>query len=385
MALIRRFGKPDVMAAPAPDASAAVVDTVSSDAPSQEAAPRSRWRSGQGEKGASIDNWQNMTDLIVARLEVGVSPWRRDWDGRVFWPRNGLSERPYHGVNVPMLLAKGYQDPRWATFKMAKDNGWHIRKGERNTPIYRHGSIEVESGRFTEAGDPIMKKILFLKRHAMFNYSQIEGTPAWTSEPAKSTLSDELADRVENIVSSMGANVVHGFRVPMFVMDKSSTDEIRMPEVGSFETQSGYYAALLHELAHWTGHPDRGNRIFALDRESPDYAREELRAEIASAMLCARLGIPYALEGHASYIAGFVRVLKEDKKEIYRASKDAESIATMILAFDPTCRDEIRAEAQAMQADAEAANLNEFFDGGDFDYDEDLIIDAEFATAGYRP
>jgi antirestriction protein ArdC len=69
---------------------------------------------------------------------------------------------------------------------------------------------------------------------------------------------------------------------------------------------------------------------------SHDYAREELRAEIAQVMVSAELGIPDCdFTNNASYIASWLEKLRSDRKEIFRAAADAQRIADYLLAFHP--------------------------------------------------
>ena len=96
-----------------------------------------------------------------------------------------------------------------------------------------------------------------------------------------------------------------------------------------------YYATALHELAHWTRHSSR------LDREryggfgSPDYAREELRAELTSAFLSQEFGLPSSIEGHAAYLQSWMTELKEDKTAFANAVSDAKQITEYIKDFIP--------------------------------------------------
>jgi antirestriction protein ArdC len=103
-------------------------------------------------------------------------------------------------------------------------------------------------------------------------------------------------------------------------------DFIQMPHEGAFaggtdstgaSTGAADFAGtLLHEISHWTGAGHRLNRQFGV-WGSDDYAREEIRAELASAMLSAELGVPTTTENHAAYIGSWVKRLKEDKFEIF--------------------------------------------------------------------
>jgi antirestriction protein ArdC len=93
-----------------------------------------------------------------------------------------------------------------------------------------------------------------------------------------------------------------------------------------FHDAPGYYATALHELAHWTGHPDRLNRQTLNDAYrfgDQNYAREELRAELASLFLAAERGIPHDPGQHASYVSSWIKALRDDKNEIFRAAYDA--------------------------------------------------------------
>jgi putative DNA primase/helicase len=65
-----------------------------------------------------------------------------------------------------------------------------------------------------------------------------------------------------------------------------------------------------------------------------NYAKEELRAELASLFLAAQRGIPHDPEHHAAYVSSWIGVLKRDKNEIFRAAHDASAAADFILALE---------------------------------------------------
>jgi hypothetical protein len=64
------------------------------------------------------------------------------------------------------------------------------------------------------------------------------------------------------------------------------------------------------------------------------YAREELRAELASVFLAAERGIPHNPEQHAAYVGSWIKSLKEDKNEIFRAAHDASAAADVLLGLE---------------------------------------------------
>ncbi|NON50106.1 DNA primase, partial [Klebsiella pneumoniae] len=105
-----------------------------------------------------------------------------------------------------------------------------------------------------------------------------------------------------------------------------STDRIVMPTTSQFNSAADYWSTLLHELVHATGHSRRLSRegITSSSRKfgDPVYAFEELIAETGSAFLCAELGI-YGDVQHESYLASWLKVLRDDKKAFFRACRFA--------------------------------------------------------------
>jgi len=66
------------------------------------------------------------------------------------------------------------------------------------------------------------------------------------------------------------------------------------------------------------------------------YAREELVAELGAAFLCADLGItPDPREDHASYIANWLEVLREDKRAIFAVAAHAQRAVDYLHALQP--------------------------------------------------
>ena len=113
-------------------------------------------------------------------------------------------------------------------------------------------------------------------------------------------------------------------------------DEIVLPERGQFPSANHYYQTALHELGHSTGHPERMKRETLIEGikngfGSPDYAREELRAEISAMMTGERVGVGHDPSRGAAYVEGWVKALEEDPREIRRAAADAQRISDFVL------------------------------------------------------
>jgi phage/plasmid primase-like uncharacterized protein len=80
---------------------------------------------------------------------------------------------------------------------------------------------------------------------------------------------------------------------------------------------------------------------------SEAYAKEELRAEIASMIIGDELGIGHDPGQHASYVGAWIKALRDDPQEIIRASSDAEKIFSYVMAFEQKLEIEQSIEPEA--------------------------------------
>ena len=156
----------------------------------------------------------------------------------------------------------------------------------------------------------------------VFNAAQIDGLPA---EPERPVLPDwQRHDRAERLLAAGSPDIRHQPGDRAFY--NPAADVIVLPERAQFSAADGYYATALHEKGHWTGHASRLGRDLAHPFGSAGYAREELRAEIASLVLGEQLGIGHDPGRHAAYVGSWIRALEDDPREIFRAAADAEKI-----------------------------------------------------------
>jgi antirestriction protein ArdC len=295
---------------------------------------------------------QEVTDNIIGMLERGVAPWQKPWESgasSLGIPFNPTSERVYRGGNAIHLMAtglqRGYEDPRWMTYKQASDNGWQIRRGEKGTQIeyweVRQASDRTQPSRPEGGGDgstpngnnaDAEKSRLIHRVYTVFNAQQIEHIPQYTP---KQHTTFEAVQAGEQILRNSGANIAHDQADRAFY--SRSQDSIHLPPKDAFKDAAGYYGTALHELAHWTGHPSRLDRSTLTDSYrfgDVNYAKEELRAELASVFLAAQRGIPHDPEQHAAYVHSWIGALKRDKNEIFRAAHDASKATDFILALE---------------------------------------------------
>jgi len=275
----------------------------------------------------SRDLHQEVTEAIIEELEAGVAPWVKPWEGGepLGLPRSAATGRSYSGINVvflwTMMLKRGYTDPRWITFNQAKKKGGSVKKGQKSTPVIFWKMVEAKDDegnvRTNEDGSP--KFFSFMRSFNAFSVHQIEGLEDY-EPPVDETDLDALIKGTEaDIWPSMGRAAYW-----------PAADHITMPSKESFADEGAYYATVLHELVHWTGAEHRLDREQGSAFGTPEYAYEELVAELGSAFLCAEFGIEGLLQ-HPSYIEGWLSLLKGDKKVIFKAAADAAKAAKFIV------------------------------------------------------
>jgi len=266
------------------------------------------------------DIYQEVTDRILRDMESGTAPWEKSWNGQqritLSVPRNGATNKPYRGINI-MLLWGMYPDARFVTFKQAKDLGGNVKKGEHGHMIVFFTKLDIKDKKTGED-----KKIPFLKYYTVFNVSQCEGLNL-------SEVTEEaplLPEDTQELVATLKVKLSHGGDKACYY---PSLDTMNMPYCQDFKATDAYRATLYHEITHWTGHPTRLDRNLRNSFGSSEYAREELVAELGGAFLCAEYGIPYQTQ-HASYLANWLQVLKEDKKAIMQAASAAQKAVDFI-------------------------------------------------------
>lgn len=283
--------------------------------------------------------YDEVTASIIAQLEEGVFPWVRPWSKALAapgLPRNAVTGRAYSGINVLILwgavIEGGYPSQDWLTFRQALAAGGCVRKGERGRIVFYadrfvpRGERE-ENGNSEQGEEP--RGIAFLKRFTVFNVAQCEGLPEGLVTAPAPLPERELHGAAEALIAATGADFRIGGAEAFY---SPCADYVQVPPQPAFHHQIDYYRTALHELGHWTGHTARLGRDQTGRFGSAAYAREELVAELASAFLCAALGIQPTVR-HADYLGSWLAVLRADSRAIFRAASQASRAAEFLLQF----------------------------------------------------
>ncbi|EHC7291023.1 zincin-like metallopeptidase domain-containing protein [Vibrio parahaemolyticus] len=301
---------------------------------------------------------QNIADLLITQIEAGTAPWQKPWDAeKSVRPHNALTQNAYKGGNALYLQAlqtlNGYEDPRWMTYKQAQSVGAQVRKGEKSSTIVHYKFEETKKekqpdGSVIEVTEKLDRPRAFEAK--VFNAEQIDGL-----EPYKAPeLTWQPNEKAEALLAASQAIIKHDEIDEAYY--SPSRDEIHLPSKTAFPDETKYYGTALHELGHWTGHSDRLDRDLSGRFGSESYAKEELRAEIASMLIAQDTGVPNEPHNNAAYVKSWVKVLKDDPAEIARAARDAELISKYVMDLDKTLEHDLAKEnvQEAVEAQLDA-------------------------------
>ena len=282
---------------------------------------------------------------VIDALQKNEAPWQKPWEpGVIHAPFNPLSKRAYRGINCINLAMNGFDDPRYMTLKQANAQDYRVKKGEKAHRVVYY-VFEEEQAKLDDNGreirdehGEIIKEKVQLERPkvcvaGVFHMTQLEGINGKEIEPWTAPTPDWIPEeRAEKILTNCGVSILHDQQNRAFY--SPSKDDIHLPPRSKFKDSARYYAVALHEVGHSTGHPNRLNRDLNGPFGSEKYAREELRAEIASWMMGQELGIGHDPQNHTAYVKSWVKSLQEDPYEIVRACRDAEKIKQRVLGME---------------------------------------------------
>ena len=283
--------------------------------------------------------YQMVTDRIIAELQSGNIPWEKPWintSGTEVARSHGDGRR-YSLLNQMLVGIPG----EYVTWNQATKEGGHIKKGAKSSWVvfFKTNYVEVtgKDGEtiLTETGDPMMKPVPILRYSNVFHIEDTEGVaPKYviSKGPASDNLPiTEIDAAVEKYLTESGVTLRHYEQGRSYY--SPSADEIILPHMNQFQNAESYYATLFHEMGHSTGHEKRLAREMGKAFGDAKYSREELVAEITSAVLCNHFGIDTSKiqRNTAGYIQHWLKVLKEDNRMVVTASSRAEKAVNLIL------------------------------------------------------
>jgi len=267
-----------------------------------------------------------VTSKIIAELEKGNCIWLKSWKNN---PISHQTKKPYTGINHWILnlqsMEKEYKDNLWLTYKQATRLKGNVKKGEHGTPIIFFQMVEYKDKDNAEK----IKSIPLLRYFNVFNISQTENitVPDWFDNKENNQIME--AESIYNNMQNK-PELKHGGEKSAYY---PTDDYIQIPDITKFKNSNAYYATLYHEMIHATGNEKRLNRNIKNIFGDQEYSKEELTAEMGSSILNHHAGIntEELLKNNAGYIQSWLKILKDDKSLIIKASSQAEKAVKYIL------------------------------------------------------
>ncbi len=281
------------------------------------------------------DYTKAIADAFIQSLKTGTLPWKQNWERWCMPSYNAVTGKPYQGLNQFFLFlirqGRELKDPRFITRKQAMKLGGYVKKDAvglrlmfwKEVSPSKNSENVFETETTEEEKRPKAIPICFVV------YS-VEDCAGLNLEPVKGKIVhtwDSLAV-AEDIIAKSGAQYFHEGDHAFYMPD---IDLIQLPCREQFLSADDFYSVALHELAHWTGHSSRLNRSLKNSFGSENYAKEELRAEIASFMICSSIGIKNTFDQSAAYVNSWIKILENNPKEIMAACRDAKKIRDFLL------------------------------------------------------
>lgn len=324
---------------------------------------------------------ERFTELMIKKISSIKGDWKKPWFTENFmaWPKN-LSGREYNGMNALMLMLlceeNSYKLPVFCTFQrvsglnystdrqgnhkpLTDANGERlpqvsVLKGEKSFPVFittftvvdKETKEKIKMEDYRKLSPEEQKKYSVypkLNVHNVFNVAQTnlrEARPELYEKLCErnnlkrpASLDDEkmafapLDEMIEKKLWVCPISLEHQDSAYYSI----AKDAIVLPEKSQFINGESFYGTLLHEMTHSTGAEGRLDRIKPAAFGSKEYAREELVAELGSALVASQYGITKTIkEDSAQYLGSWLYVLKESPEFLKTTLFDVKKASSMI-------------------------------------------------------
>ena len=278
-----------------------------------------------------MEEREKLVNQIIENMKKGYILPKAKWQRGVFQIHNPVSNARYRGGNFIRLYLSAYfnnyHDNRWMTFKQAQSKGYKIKKGEKGVRLEKYIFKKMEERINPDTGEKekveVELKTPMVNTFVVFNAEQMEGVPPM--QELKQVEPSEVWRLADQLIASSECPVKEPPQDHAYYSPK--LDEIVLPVRNVFSSPENFTTVLMHEMVHSTGHESRLNRPVLNLFGSPEYAKEELRAELGAFFMGSDLGIEGSeelLASHTQYLESWIKVLQDDPNELFRASSDAQ-------------------------------------------------------------
>lgn len=315
---------------------------------------------------------QRFSEMLIERMEAQQKDWHQGWigGGTVLGLPQNITGRTYEGSNAFLLYVytamQRYKAPVFATFPQISKEGAHILKGEKSIPVFKWGlSIKDKDGKrmserdYRNLPEEEQKECVvrpYLKVYAEYNIDQTNLAEV-NKERYDSLVARFKPREISQLTDGMYVNAAvdrmfenQEWVCPILYKEESprayyspSNDIVVLPTKAQFNLHPDdpeecfkdgqeYYGTAFHEMAHSTGHESRLNRGKSSGFGSPEYAKEELVAELTSAMIGNALGFDRRIsDNNIGYLQSWISTLRKEPKFLVSVMSDVNKASKMII------------------------------------------------------
>lgn len=307
-------------------------------------------------------------EMMIEKIESINKDWHKPWftEGALQWPRN-LSGREYNGMNAFMLMLhcekEGYKIPRFCTFdcvqrmnKPGKDGQElprvSVLRGEKSFPvmlttftcIHKETKEKIKYDDYKNLSEDEKKEYNVYPRMQVFRVFNVQQTNLREARPKlwekleKENGRPEVKAGEQFDFEPVNRMISENLWIcPIRPMHQDSAyysitkNEIVVPEKVQFKDGESFYGTLFHEMTHSTGAKGVLDRLEPTAFGSKEYAREELVAELGSALVSQRYGMTkHIKEDSCAYLKSWLDSLKESPQFIKTTLMDVKKASSII-------------------------------------------------------
>ena len=313
---------------------------------------------------------QRFSEMLIQRMEEMQRDWNKTWigGGTVFGLPQNFSGRTYEGCNAFLLFMhtakNNYHAPVYMTHSQIFKEGAHVLKGEKAIPVFKWGlSIKDKDGKKMSESD--YRELTKEEQDECKVRPYLKVYPEWNVD--QTNLSEVNKEKYDAVIGRFKRVEIPKETKGMYVnaaldrmMEKQEwvcpiqydkeekgayyspgEDRVVLPMKSQFNTHPdnpeecfkdgmAFYGVALHEMAHSTGHKSRFDRLKPTIFGSPEYAKEELVAELTSAMVGNSLGFDRRIsDNNVAYLQNWTSALRKEPKFIVSVMSDVNKACRM--------------------------------------------------------
>lgn len=278
-----------------------------------------------------------VTERIIKMIEESIAtgaslPWEKPWIYAASAPRNFITKRPYRGINIMLLEEGAYVTWTQICDLKKKNPAISLKKGCQREIVVYFNFADVGDKKEPSDSDQQIKRRAFLRYYNVYHIKWVNGLDV---PPPKVSFQNKPIEKAQKVLDTYLKE--EGICLEHQEGDKAcyypAWDRITLPSISEFKTAEAYYSTAFHEAIHSTGAKGRLNRQLSSVLKLHDYSKEELIAEMGSAMLMGACGIrTLSTElNSAAYMRSWIKTLENNITMVVSAASKAQAAADFII------------------------------------------------------